>query len=78
MLVTADITGAYLNILHEDGDDCLFKALKERNDKTIPSSLLVKFLDLIQKYNIFEFHDGQVWKKTYGCGHGHTPCPLPC
>ena len=76
MLVTADITGAYLNILHEDGDNCLFKALKERNDKTIPSSLLVKLLDLIQKYNIFEFHDGQVWKKHMGVTMGIHPAPF--
>ena len=37
MLVTADITGAYLNIPHEDGNNCLFETLEERNDQTIPS-----------------------------------------
>ncbi len=48
MLVTADVEGAYLNIPHEDGNNFINEALEERNDKSIPSSFLVKLLDLIK------------------------------
>ena len=57
ILVTADIIGAYANIPQEDGSLCLLESLEERQDKSIPSDFLVKLMDLIQKYNIFEFHD---------------------
>ena len=62
MIVTSDVGGAYLNIPHEDGSNCLHEALEERSDKIIPSSFLVKLMGLIQNYNIFEFYDGQLWK----------------
>ena len=61
MLVTADFEGAYLTISNEDGNNCLNEALKERNYESIPSHFLVKLLDLIKKYNIFE---------CYGYKHG--------
>ena len=60
MLVTADITGAYANIPQENGSHCLFEVLEERQDKSIPSEFIVELMDLIQQYNIFEFHDGQL------------------
>ena len=53
MLVTADITGAYANIPQEDGSQCLFEVLEERQDKSIPSEFIVDLMDLIQQYNIF-------------------------
>ena len=36
---------------------------------------LVSLMDLIQKYNIFEFHDGQLWKQLYGVAMGIHPAP---
>ena len=75
MLVTADITGAYANIPQDDGSQCLHEALEEREDKTIPSEFIVKLMDLIQKHNIFEFHDGQLWKQIYGVAMGIHPAP---
>ena len=74
-LVTADITGAYANIPQDDGSQCLHEVLEERKDKTIPSAFLVKLMDLIQRYNIFEFHDGQLWKQLYGVAMGIHPAP---
>ena len=70
MLVTSDVEGAYLNIPHEDRNNGLNEALEERSDKNIPSSFLVKLLDLIQRNNIFEFHDGQLWKQLVGVAMG--------
>ena len=75
MLVTSDITGAYHNIPQSDGSQCLFEVLEERKDKSVPSSFLVKLMDLIQKYNIFEFHNGQLWKQLIGVAMGIHPAP---
>ena len=75
MLVTTDIIGLYLNIPHEDGINCLGEALEERTDKTIPTSFILKLMELIQDYNIFEFHDGQLWKQLVGVAMGIHPAP---
>ena len=75
LLVTTDITGAYTNIPHDDGSKCLEEALEERDDKTIPTNFLIKLMDLIQKYNIFEFHDGMLWKQLIGVAMGIHPAP---
>ena len=75
MLVTADATGLYLNITQEDGSSCLKEALNERQDQSVPSSFIVKLMNLIQKYNIFEFHDGQLWKQLIGVAMGTHPAP---
>ena len=53
VLVTSDVIGAYLNIQHEDGINCVNEVLEERDDKTIPSNFLVKLMELIKNYNIF-------------------------
>ena len=75
MIVTSDITNAYHNIPQDDGSQCLLEVLEEREDKAIPSQFLVKLMDLIQKYNIFEFHDGQLWKQLVGVAMGIHPAP---
>ena len=32
-------------------------------------------MDLVQRYNIFEFHDRQLWKHLYGVAMGINPAP---
>ena len=32
-------------------------------------------MDLVQKYNIFEFHDGMLWKQLIGIAIGIHPAP---
>ena len=44
MIVTSDITGAYLNIPNDDGSQCLTEALEERKIKDIPSNFIVKLM----------------------------------
>ena len=73
--MTGDITGAYLNIPHGDANNCLHEALEERHDKSVPSSFLIKIMDLIQRSNISEFHDGQLWKQLIGVVMGIHPTP---
>ena len=75
MLATADITGAYQNIPHDDGSDCLEEVLEERKTKTVPTEFIVKLMNLVQKYNIFEFHDGMLWKQVIGVAMGIHPAP---
>jgi hypothetical protein len=75
MIVTADITGAYQNIPQEDGSKCLGEALDERIDKTIPTDFIVKLMNLVQQFNIFEFHDGILWKQLIGVAMGIHPAP---
>ena len=75
MLVTTDIIGTYQNIPHDDGSECLKKVLDERQTKTIPTKFIVKLMNLVQKYNIFEFHDGMLWKQLIGVAMGIHPAP---
>ena len=75
MFVTSDIINAYHNIPQEDGSDCLKEVLDKREDQIIPSDFLVKLMDLVQKYNIFEFHDGQLWKQLIWVAMGIHPAP---
>ena len=51
------------------------EALEERPDKKIPTNFLVKLMELIQIYNIFEFHDGMLWKQLIGVAMGIHPAP---
>ena len=41
----------------------------------MPSDFIVNLMDLVQKYNIFEFYDGQLWKQTIGVTMGIHPAP---
>ena len=75
MVVTTYITGAYTNIPQDDGSDCLLEALEERKDKKIPSQFIVSLMELVQKYNIFEFHDGMLWRQVFGVVMGIHPAP---
>ena len=75
MAVTTDITGAYTNISQYDGSECLLEALEERKDKKIPSQFIVSLMNLVQKYNIFEFHDGLLWRQIIGVAMGIHPAP---
>ena len=73
-LVTADIQGAYQNIPQEDGVRCLKEALDERKDKEIPSDLISTFMELILKYNLFEFH-GFLHQQRIGTAISSKPAP---
>ena len=47
MIVTSDITGAYLNIPHDDDSQCLTEALEERKIKDIPTNFIVNLMNLV-------------------------------
>ena len=75
MLVTSDAIEAYHNIPQEDGINCLKEALDERVDQAMPTEFIVKLMDLVQRHNIFEFHDKQLWKQIIGVAMGIHPAP---
>ena len=54
---------------------CWRKEREKKNKKNIPSAFLVSLINLIQKYKIFEFRDGQLWKQLYGVAMGIHPAP---
>ena len=70
MAVTADVTSAYHNIPQEDGINFLKEDLDERVDQSMPSDIICKLMDLVQRYNIFEFRDKQLWKQIIGVAMG--------
>ena len=74
ILVTADITGAYQNIPQDDGINCLYQALEEREDKGIPSEFVTRLMELILKFNLFEF-DGALYQQLVGTSMGSKPAP---
>ena len=74
ILVTADIQGAYQNIPQEDGIKVLQGALEGREDKQITSEFISKLMELILKYNIFEFHGG-LYQQLIGTAMGSKPAP---
>ena len=74
MLVVIDVTGAYLNIPHNDGIQALEEALKERKKQIIPSDFLSKLMELILKNNIFEFNE-DLYKQLIGAAMGTPPAP---
>ena len=75
MAVTADFISAYHNIPQDDSINCLKEALDERVDQTMPIDFIVKLMDFVQRFNIFEFHDKQLWKQILGIAMGIHPAP---
>ena len=53
--VSIDVVGLYPNIPHEEGLDALRDALETREDKTVPTDLLVEIMRDVLTNNIFEF-----------------------
>ena len=56
LLVTVDVVGLYPSIPHQDGLDTLSIKLKQREDKKIPTEVLLKMTQFVLKNNYFEFN----------------------
>ena len=48
MLVTSDIIGAFQNIPQEDGMECLYEVLEERENQEVSYQFISKLMELIQ------------------------------
>ena len=51
------------------------KGLETRKDKTVPDSFILELLDLVLKYNIFEF-DGELFLQLIGTAMGTRAAPM--
>ena len=56
LLVTIDITSLYTNIPHADGIKAARKALNSRRDKSIPTDVIIKMIEIILTKNAFHFN----------------------
>ena len=74
ILATIDVSALYSNIQREDGVEAVRKALETRKDKSMPASFILELLDLVLKYNIFEF-DGELFQQIIGTAMGTRAAP---
>ena len=74
LLVTMDAIGLYDNIPNKEGLDSLGEALEERKDRKIPSGFIQRMMEIILKWNLFEFHDATYLQKV-GVAMGIHPAP---
>ena len=62
------------SLLKHTGVDVLKKALEEKVDKQIPSEFISYFMELILKYNLFDFH-GTLYQQLISTAIGSKPSP---
>ena len=72
ILASIDITGLYTNIPQSEGLDACKEALDERTDKSVPTDFIMKLLEVILQYNIFEFNQ-ELFIQMIGCAMGAVP-----
>ena len=74
LLVTLDIQGLYTNIPQNEGIECLQEELDLRKDQNVPSGFLIRLMEIILKYNLFEFN-GEMYQQQIGTAMGSRPAP---
>ena len=74
ILVTADVSSLYTNINHKDAIKTSRKALNSRSIKEVPTEFIVRLLELVMKYNIFEFNS-ELYQQLIGFAMGSRPAP---
>ena len=56
MLVSIDVSALYTNIPQDEGIEAIREVLIERENLEVPTDFLIRLLEIILKYNIFEFN----------------------
>ena len=74
ILVTLDISGLYTNITHSEGINCTRVALNSDSDSYVSTEFIIRLLELVLEYNIFEF-DGEYYQQLIGTAMGSRPAP---
>ena len=74
ILVSIDVSGLYTNIPQEEGLDAVREALLEREDTKVPTEFLVRILELVLRYNIFEFNT-ELFLQMIGTAMGTRAAP---
>ena len=73
-VVTCDVGALYTNIPQDFGTDCVKEKLEIRNNKDVPTEFLVKLLQLVLKWNLFEF-DEKTFCQVHGMAMGTKLAP---
>ena len=74
MLVVLDVIGLYDNIPPEEGVQSVGERLKKTGSLKVPIEFIMRLLQIIQDYSIFEF-DGQKYQQEFGTSMGSKPAP---
>ena len=74
MLVVLDAIGLYDNIPPEEGVQSVGERLKKTGSLKVPIEFIMRLLQIIQDYSIFEF-DGQKYQQEFGTSMGSKPAP---
>ena len=69
MLVTIDVVCLYTNISRDLGLEIVRQKLETRKNKEVPTDFLIKLLELLLKFNIFEF-DEKFFNQLLGTSMG--------
>ena len=69
ILVTIEVSALYKNIPQDEGLECVREVLDERDVQNIPTGLLTRLLEIILKYNIFEFNQ-ELFQQLIGTAMG--------
>ena len=72
MIVTVDVVSA--NIRCEDAVSAVWDCLETRADKSVPTEFLVKLLQLVMKWNLFEY-DSELFLQLEGMAMGTKAAP---
>ena len=74
ILATIDVSALYTNIPQEEGMECVKEALEERDNIEVPTDFIIRLLEIILKYNIFEFNN-ELYQQLIGTAMGTRPAP---
>ena len=72
MLVSIDVSALYTNIPQDQGVEAVREALLERESSEVPTDFIIRLLEIILKYNIFEFND-ELYLQLIGTSMGTRP-----
>jgi hypothetical protein len=72
--VSIDVVGLYTNIPHNEGIESVERALNTRRNPEVPTNTLIEFLNLVLKYNIFEFKS-DLYQQKMGTAMGTCVAP---
>ena len=73
-LVTIDVVGLFTNLPQDETVQCVREALEERQTKEVPTEYITRLLELILKFNIFEFSE-ELYIQLIGTAMGSQPAP---
>ena len=72
MLVSIDVSALYTNIPQDEGIAAVREALLEKENTDIPADFIIRLLEIILKFNIFEFNN-ELFLQLIGTAMGTRP-----